>query len=202
MSVFPNKKPKLFGSGEDSIGIIDTPAVAGLAGSLAIEDTSIFGIITSLSLRTTQLFVTSDLDSLVVSGIVNNTNKIHITARMWGRILSGSTGDAVFELREGSTVLGSQDLTTPDSNLEINVDLTNVSSGSHTYTTRIRFITGGYQYSTNAGIDTPSQLSHSITVAVSDYNDTHAGSIDTAAIAGKQINAADSHTTKQTEVIP
>lgn len=202
--VFPTRKPRLFGAGEDSIGIIDTPAVAGLGGSLVVEDVNIELSIPfdSGELSSSQTSTTGTIVSATITPI-NATNKVRIIAR----IDAGSgTSDGVIEIREDSTVLVDQLIDQGASPVifTLTVDLENVSVSAHTYTMRIRSISGNsFQYGNGGTTDTnPDVIAPELTVAVTDFDDTHVGTIATPATATKQINTPDSHSTKRTEVIP
>jgi len=203
MSVFPNAKAQLLGAPEDSIAIIDTPAVADLAGSLVVEDVNIQlgSTFDSGELSGLQTLTTGTLLSVTVTP-VNATNKVKIIAR----IDVGSFDDgATVEIREGSTVLVDQLVTggITAAIRTLTVDLTDVSVAAHTYTLRIRFISGiGFQYGNGGSTDTsPDVIAPDLVAALTDFLDTHAGIITTPATAIKQINSADSHATQESGVI-
>ena len=202
--VFPNKNPILFGEAEDSIGIIDEEAIAGLTGSLVVEDVNIqlSSTFDSSSISSLLTTTTGDIVSVTVTP-VNATNKVKII----GRLDAGSfDSGAIVEIREGSTVLVDQLLDGGISVLPqvLTVNLTDISVAAHTYTMRIRYISGlGYQFGDGGSVDTnPDAHAPDFVVAVTDFLDTHTSVIATPATAIKQINSPDSHTTRQTEVIP
>jgi len=202
-SIFPNAKPKLLGAGEDSVGIIVTPAVAGLSGSLTVNDAIISA--TEKQSPTPENIssegVTRDVESIVSTGATSTLNKVTIIAEVQARRLGPGT-DPTFQIREGTTVLGSVSIDDSDTLRTINVFLNNISVGNHTYTSRIVFNGKAYAFGQFGGSGSSSKVPPSITVVVTNYDDTHAGFIQSVAIAGKQINTPDSHTTHEQAVLP
>lgn len=199
---FVNKRSILFGEDEDSEGIIDTVAIPGLDGVLVVQNVNIqlSSPFDSGELSGSQSATTGTLVSATITP-TSATNKVRITAR----IDAGSgTGVPVIEIREGSTVLVDTDVDQGATPViyTLSVDLTDVSVAAHTYTLRIRFISGSFQYGNGGTTDTnPDVIAPLLVVALTDFADTHAGSIATPATATKQINVADSHTTKDSEVL-
>lgn len=201
--VFPNSKPKLLGEGEDSIGIIDTPAVAGLTGDLVMSKISDTGY-TDIPATSSGTFIASRSRvgsngsiRFTLSNIttpVENPNKstlvIIVAASNAGSVASNSTKDWV--LKRDATTIDSFSLVgaSPDkteADIHIFID-TNPPAGTFDYTL-VEDDGNGYG---GIGIQLFFILG----------TDTHAGFIDTVAIAGKQINTPDTHTTHEQEILP
>lgn len=189
---FLTKKPKLFGSSEDSIGIIATVAVAGLGGSLSLAtgDTDAAFNAGATSIGAGQAPSTNAGDVAVTVSVINS-NSIVVFAIGGGASDSGGFQNVSFNVEESSVVKASTGLN--QSAVAFNIYgyaaiaiIFNVSIGSHTYDI-IR--TSGTIHATK------------VTVEVIEVNDTHAGNIAVEATATKQINAADSHDTKNSNII-
>lgn len=190
---FPNKKPKLDGAGEDSIGIINTVAVAGLGGSLSLSDgdTDVNGRGGSGSASAGQSPSASAGDVSVTVNVVK-PNSIVVFAITGSTSGSGSNSPMTFNVEESAVLIASTGSVNPFIAINLYgyssmIILFNVGAGSHTYDISK---TGGIALGILA-----------VTVEVIEVNDTHVGNISTPATATKQINAVDSHGTKNTHLI-
>lgn len=186
LNVFPNADSTLFGDGEDSVGIIVTPAVAGLSGSATqaagsgVIDTQAGGsILGTANERFTEHPTNSTTLSVNVTPPANSVAVIVIS----GFVGTGGNTSAA-NLRRGSTILSG-------TSIGSNASFVDLTPGT-TATTYNLIVTG-----TSAFL-----VFSNISVRFITLTDTHAGFIETVAIAGKQINAADSHTTREISVLP
>ena len=200
LNVFPNAKSPIFGEGEDSIGIIDTVAVAGLSGTISQaenttgEDADKFGGFAIFAGRAngkiwpsgpgtnqSSVTVTTPADSLVV-----------VAGFGAGWLPGSGSGTMSVRVLDGSTTLKTATLSTGNTNdAELSVLFVGVPlSGSRTYNVQC------WNTSGDALMHTSIRVSHV------QFTDTHAGIITTPATATKQINAADSHTTREISVLP
>ncbi len=193
LNVFPNAKSPLFGAGEDSVGIIVTPATAGLTGdAVLVDDVAGSGSQVGTSSNFIQDFMNFTnvpnggiAVSLTVTTPTNPSVLLLYTA--WVEPLNGGTATIRIK-RDTVNYLSTFGVTKGGISTNLQVD-TNPLSGSHTYTLG----------PTGSGI-TPWRI-----VFIAKFislNDTHDGFIQTVAIAGKQINAADTHTTREITVLP
>jgi len=200
LNVFPNSNAPLFGAGEDSEGIIVTPAVAGLTGSLVLAEDLDQGNTaipaTTTSTTNQQPRRRTGIDQNVVITFSNITtpddsNLIIIFASATFLANTNSTKNWKF-VRDGTTTLDTftqqaSHGTQTQANLRVFVD-ENPPAGSHTYTI---VENNGNTY---GGI-----IGNLFFVVATD---THAGFIQSVAVPGKQINVADSHTTRELAVLP
>ncbi len=194
---FPNAKPKLLGEGEDSIGIIVTPAVAGLTGDATLaESTTAANNVIKLGFTTTingelagtapntklSQAVTTPADSLVV-----------VAACAYYMNDGGNTQTINIRVLDGAVILKSASRTIPANGENI---LSVLFVGIP--------LTGSRTYNVQAWITPSSRLLAAVRIDISHVKltDTHAGFIQTVAVAGKQINTPDSHTTHEQGEIP
>jgi len=197
--VFPNKNPVLFGQAEDSIGIIDDEAIAGLTGSLVLARDTDQGVD---EIPGTTLFTPNESPRLTAGSIGNEK----IT---WSNVTTPPDSVLVIIVSTASPVANSSST----KNWLITEDTATLlafsQSGTNSTQTRCEM---------NVFTDaSPSAGTHDYAVEEANGNsygaisatlffiaatDTHGGVIATPATATKQINSPDSHTTRQTEVIP
>jgi len=201
LNVFPNAKSKLLGDGEDSIGIVVTPAVAGLSGDNIVENT-IVAITTPVSDDAVFFQQPAGSPSIIIETVNINPstsiNKVHVRASLHCFIAAGA--DASLTITDNGGDVGTPTpLTTTNQSVIVEEDFENVS-GSHTYGYRILNPSGQYTFGIVSGES--SNDAHYIVATLTEFSDTHAGFIDTVAIAGKQINAEDSHLTHEQAVLP
>jgi len=193
--VFPNKRPKLFGAGEDSIGVIDEVAQPGLTGVATLDEDSNAGQDgrdSNVSGLTTESRNTGLLNRVVATfaDIVTPADSVIILVVAMSGLEAASVNkdwqwqrDSIDYL-DGFTLSGASDMT---NELKVLVD-NSPDAGTHTYTL---LEDDANQYGA---------VKCEITFVK--LTDTHQGIIAVPATAIKQIITADSHTTKQTEVIP
>ncbi len=188
-----NRKPTLFGEGEDSVGIIDTPATAGLGGGLSITDgntdTDQQNSGTSSSAGSSPDENGPIPNPQVIITISNNNSTVGLAIS--GGFSSGSSASVNVTVEESAVVKASGLLTMNRTfNLNLGVLLLyvhGVSAGAHTYD----IVWGG---GTKPGVG-------KVDAKVAEVNDSHAGTIATSATATKQVNVADSHTTHEGEIL-
>ena len=197
--IFPNKNPILFGQAEDSIAIIDDEAVAGLTGSLIQAkntDQGISGFPASsqggaLPVRqTTSGGIGNDL--ITFSNVLTPADSVLIIVVACATFSAAGAFSKDWLLKRDATTLDSFSLATGDTgsidvNMRVFVDA-NPTAGTFDYTL--------------TEDDATTFGAISVTLFFIKATDTHAGVIATPATAIKQINSPDSHTTRQTEVIP
>lgn len=200
-NIFPNKNPKLFGSGEDSIGIIDQSAIAGLIGDLIMSKVLDSGqqqfnatVQSQQVFSRAQISAGSGVAKITFSNILTPTEKstlVIVVASATFIPVSG-TSTKPWLLKRDTTQIDSFSLQSADNNstnadIRIFVDV-NPTAGTHTYTL----------------VENNANTFGGITAQLFfiQGTDTHAAEITTPATATKQINSPDSHRTQQTEVIP
>lgn len=193
--IFPNSKPILLGAAEDSIGIIDDIAVAGLSGDVVIDDPTI--LFPRADTGTANLLVGPGTYSSAFF-TVNYAKSIN-KAKLVAKIFTSFVGvNIIIELRRGGTtgdVLGSATNSGPVNNSKtITVIETNRPTGNQLYTVTCTIPSGQMFYTNYNG--------WSGDLEVVNVNDTHAAIITTPATATKQINSPDTHKTHETEVLP
>ena len=202
LNVFPNAKSPLFGAGEDSIGFIQTAATAKLTGTatqaesttgnanvnksgFSVSVNQVQGKLWPIVAGTNEasVVVTTPTDSLVVvaASAVGWLN-VSGSGTMFVRVLDGTSATI---LKTASLAVGGG----TDAMLDVLFVGTPIS-GSRTYNVQC--------WNTNGDV----LMYVTLSVSHVQLDDTHAGAIDTVAIAGKQINAADSHTTREISVLP
>lgn len=205
LNVFPNAKSPLFGAGEDSVGIIVTPAVAGLTGDVTSTITAALSFLATQvgdTLRAANTSGSLGQSFTITYGEVINRAKIQVKQDMQANFQNAGITIQLRRGGVGGTVISSQFFKQAGfPNITVNFTITEVNRpvGSQLYTlTFIRDSTGGangwrtFNYSPILNGE----------FALVDIDDTHQGFIDTVAVAGKQINAADSHTTREISVLP
>ena len=196
--VFPNSKSQLLGEGEDSEGIIVTPAVAGLTGSVTQAEDADNGLVlanaTTSGVTVPSWFrnVTNGEVIITRSGIVTPDDSVMVIA-----VSSGPTPSTVeftksWTFRRGGSILYTFSLRSitngkQEADLFLTIDDAPLA-GTHEYTL--------------VSNDTLAMTGIAMHITFVKATDTHAGFIDTVAIAGKQINTPDSHTTHEQEVLP
>ena len=197
--VFPNKNPILFGEAEDSEGIIDTPAVAGLTGSVVLAKDTDQGVD---ELAGTSQFSPNEQPRLT-SGIDGNEK---IT---WPNVITPADSILVIVVSTASPVANSAStknwLITEDTVTKFS--FTQSATNSNQTRSEMNVFTdaspsaGTHDYAVEED-DGNSYGAISATLFFIKATDTHGAIISTPATATKQINSPDSHTTRQTEVIP
>lgn len=189
LNVFPNAKSPLFGAGEDSVGIITTPAVAGLTGSLVINtssfDDSEFqgGPVTSNFQRFSNVLITTEFAQ-------NNVGTLKVGTKVVC-VVCGLVGNSFLLQRNGSTITTLVPTLNP-SNPDYFSSFIDTITVEASYTYGLRVVS-----SPVAAIGAVNFLTFPI-----EPDDTHAGFIETVAVAGKNIITADSHTTREISVLP
>jgi len=196
---FPNAKPELLGDPEDSIGIIDTSAVAGLTGDLVMAKVLDSGqqqvratVLTSFvnaratigndggtRIAITSITTPTEKSTLVI--VIVSANFIPV---------SGNTTKA-WLLKRGTTTIDTFALQAADSN-STEADIRLFTDSNPT--------AGTFDY--NLVEDDPNTYG-AITMQLFFIRgtDTHAGIITTPATATKQINSPDTHRTHEREVL-
>jgi len=196
--IFPNSKPILLGESEDSIGIIDTPAVAGLAGDVAVDitDFSNFDFAPNVGSHTSTATETIIATTTVTNSFEKNTLSINV-------IIQGTSGFgsnfSLCRLRRGGltgTILASGNVNGTGTRI-FNVDDIDIPIGDTDYVLTNQEIAP----SNDHAVGTYSAGMSGI-VVLSEADDTHAAIIATPATATKQIISEDSHRTHETEVLP
>jgi len=197
--IFPNSKPILLGEAEDSIGIIDQSAIAGLTGSLVLAKDTDQGVD---EIAGTTIFNPNESPRLT-NGILGNEK---IT---WSNIVTPADSVLVIIVSTASPVSNSSSdkdwLITRDTSTLVAFTQSGVNSNQ----TRSEM-----EVFTDAS---PPAGTHNYAVEEDDGNgygaisatlffikgtDTHAAIIATPATATKQIISEDSHRTHETEVLP
>lgn len=148
-TTFPNKKPNL-------------------KGDIIVENTTV--VITDIRSGDSFPFTQSVDSGNIESVIINPStaiNKVHIVAS----ILAFTTGAGSVEIREGTTSLGTTALPGSSAKVTVEVDLTNVSVGSHTYSYRILRSSGDITFNQSTGSST--NEAHFIMATLTEYADTH-----------------------------
>ena len=204
LNVFPNARSKLFGAGEDSVGIITTPATAGLTGDLDLSDGD-----TDFEANTPVSGVLSNQGTSNAIGVSNQ--QVDVTVNNSGSIVilyfaiaktNGEWLDTLtWEVKEGATTLDSGSIDDSEqggpaggignSDLASRSDISiikNVSAGAHTYDW-----IWGEDGDNSVGV---------LKAIVIEVDDTHAGFIQTVAVAGKNVITPDSHSTHEMAVLP
>ena len=198
--VFPNKNPILFGSGEDSIAIIDDEAVAGLTGSLILSEDLDQGQqeqIATLGLgfgNEPRAQTTGGEDAAIAtfSNITTPADSVLIIIVATGTFVGNSNFSKNWKIQRNGSIIDTFSLSTSRINqqraeLRIFVDV-NPPAGTFNYTVNEDDLT------TFGAMNA--------TLFFIKGTDTHAAIIATAATAIKQINSPDTHTTHETEVLP
>jgi len=196
---FPNAKPKLLGEPEDSIGIIDTPAVAGLNGTVNSTLTDVIDI----SVRNaTGSIGSTPTETVFQSQTINYTQPKNIAfLKTKCENTDGfSNHQSTIRLRRGgltgtilddAILLGGNSLTLSATEIDRPI-------GSVLYVLTIKEL--------NPAVISASALVYdggfNGTAIVCNIDDTHEGTIATPATATKQINTPDTHRTHETEVFP
>jgi len=195
---FPNAKPLLLGDPEDSIGIIDTSAVAGLSGSLVMSkdlEQTPQGISGTTQVQAQGRAHTTDGLGFAVatfSNITTPTEKsVLVIVVASGTFIANQNFRKDWVIKRGATVLDTFDLQSSQTNQQ-SVELrtffdTSPPAGTFTYTVNEDDVT------TYGTIE--------VTLFFIKGTDTHAGIIATPATATKQINTPDTHTTHEREVL-
>jgi len=191
---FPNAKSKLLGNPEDSIGIIDTPAVAELTGDVSIDSADFSNFDYPVS---TGSFTNTPAEAVFITSTVTITkvkNNVRLNIRIVGLGLQNST----VRIRRGGltgTIVGGPDFVGSSGKIFI-INDSNLPIGNTDYVATAQRIGP-----TARSLETYTPNTLPGLVIVSEPNDTHAGIIATPAIATKQINSPDSHTTHETDVL-
>ena len=204
-NTFPNARSKLFGEGENSVGVITTPAVAGLTGSLSDSETSIG----DGGGRAVTYPPGGNLDDL--SEIIQRTVPVNITQSLNKIVIhafgifgtDGSDRTVTFRVRE------------TDLNGIILATLGPFSTGSSSPSNSGAIEWNLTEVVNNIGLGiTQLVLTRQINAAFISYHagssalflwvidDSHTGFIQTVAVAGKNIIESDSHTTHEQGVLP
>jgi len=196
LNVFPNAKSPLFGAGEDSIGIIQTAATAKLTGdaSVAVSNTGsgFQNGNNDFSQSVNNKFGSFSNGSTVTSASVTVPSPNSVVVLMIANEQGNGVGSVKIRNNTTSTDIGS--LALPADNSGITVHSTMVVDTSPSLG-----VSNSYSViATSTSIIF--QLDFRIQVITLD--DTHDGAIDTVAIATKQINSPDSHTTREISVLP
>ena len=211
IGIYPNARSPLLGEPEDSIGIIDTAAVAGLGGDFSPvidvenEGEGVIPIGSSaldfLGVRALEQFNPQIIATTTVTPPVStpiNRSIVTIVGMAIGRkfVGGGNSNITITLVKDGSTTLATK-VTSVDSTgtqgdmMIVSAVEINQTAVLHTYELRVTQVGDDVTIS-NGGIK----------ATVLDPNDTHAGSIITQATATKQINSADSHRTHEQAVLP
>jgi len=213
-NVFPNARSPLFGEGEDSIGVIDTPAVAGLSGSpedsIGVIDTPAVaglsgsnGTTVDKPLATIGYTIVNPLIGITWGGdeFIISSSPITITESINFLILFVTLGISYNDTsgtRTGQLRLRFNDV---NGTLLDEVAITNtgffgpvifqlvIQNAPLTATSVVLTIKNNTSFITDIG--NRSNVFYAISVV--NIDDTHQGIITTPATATKQINAVDSH---------
>jgi len=199
--IFPNSNAELLGEAEDSIGIIDTPAIAGLSGDLVMSEdldqglNAQNGTTTSSTNQQPRRRNGSDGNAITTfSNLTTPDNSVLVIVVAAATFLANTNSTKSWKLvRDGTTTIdGPFNLqashgTQTQSNMRVFTD-ENPLAGTHTYT-----------LVENDGNGFGAVNS---TLFFIKGTDTHAAAITTPATATKQIITPDTHRTHETEVIP
>jgi len=171
-------------------------AVAGLAGDVDIDTTDFSDFDYP---EFTSSFTDTVLESVFITTTVNITKAVN-TVKINIRLQSTGTGTSTVRLRRGGltgTILaGPSFVASVGGEVIFSVTDTNVPIGSIDYVATVQRLVVAH----GVGLYTPNELPG--IVVLSEADDTHAGIIDTIAVAGKNIITPDSHRTHETEVLP
>jgi len=197
LNVFPNAKSPLFGAGEDSIGIIQTAATAKLTGDITQAKSTSNN--TTVKRTGTTFGVTAVVKVLATSAGTNEAS-VSITTPTDSLVVIayscelGVGGSGTFNMRilDGTDELQikSESFTQTKYQLMQDLFVGTPKSGPRIYNIQV------------FGPSSNGLLEVSIFVSHVQFDDTHGGAIDTVAIATKQINSPDSHTTREIAVLP
>lgn len=192
LNVFPNAKSPLFGAGEDSIGIITTPAVAGLTGSSSINTTEQSGgSVSGGSTFAGNTSYTNFIDEVTLfSTNITLTANQQVVIAISASTRQDGAGNAVpLDVYRDTTLLFTA--TAPKNSTVLDLFVDNPGAG-----------TFSYNVEPNTAGGTAQLRNVQTRFIILTLNDDHEGFIQSVAIAGKQINAADSHTTREISVLP
>lgn len=210
--IFPNKKPTLFGEGENSIAVIDEEAVAGLTGS---SEDSIGVIATPAVAGLTGSNITTVVKPSIGAPYTIENPNIGIT---WGQteIIIATKAISVTSAKNFlilDVTCGIQYNTTPGSRSgRVNIRLQDLNGAIVAFTDVVDGVFGFlhlavveqdipisttqvvFTIENNTGFTDPGNRSAILFFpTIVNINDTHDGEITTPATATKQINAVDSH---------
>lgn len=213
LNVFPNARSRLFGAGEDSEGIIVTPAVAGLTGSVANSEESDNILInrntvgSSVAVTYKELTLTPSVEVDVATDTL--TIPTATSTEDYGYVLIGAIAGSA----GGNATTATIRLFFDDAEVSSRVISFDDAGGSGERKVTSAIVV---KYDPKVTIDGSIAVkltiepsvnglflqSSSLSAIVIKLTDDHAGIIDTVAIAGKQINTPDSHRTREQAVLP
>jgi len=211
--VFPNKNPILFGQAEDSIGIIDDEAIAGLTGSVANSEESdnilinrnTVGSSIGITYRELNLLANVEVDvatdTLTIPAATSTEDYGYVLIGSIAATAGGNATTATIRLFFDGAEVSSRVISFDDAGGSAERKVT--SAIVVKYDPKVT-IDGSIavKLTVEPGTNGLFLNSSSLSAIVIKLTDTHTSVIATPATAIKQINAADSHTTRQTEVIP
>jgi len=198
-NVFPNARSRLFGEGEDSEGIIVTPAVAGLSGDVEALD-PVLNINFNDVAGGGGTDDSSSPEQVYASVSITVTEPINVIFLRQFSPMDRNNDGGTFRIREddinGLQIAGAgYGAGNGQANIVMSAIIKNQPVGSRTY------VMTREQNTPTSGF-TRLQAGATTNNFVVDVDDTHAGFIQSVAIAGKQINTPDSHTTHEQAVLP
>jgi len=204
LNVYPNARSKLFGEPEDSIGIIDNPAVPGLSGTNSTTLNSLQSPASILS--GTDIDEPMAPEKIIDSIDVNYPtafNFTHLTYTQATQFSSGAgRGPYTIRIRDGGlsgTIIASvvRPAGSPSQEQTENLSATiiNHSAVLNSYVATL-------QQDGVASLSRKLYDNIQFSIFAVDINDTHTGIITTPATATKQINSPDSHRTHEQAVLP
>jgi len=187
LNVFPNSKAPLFGLGEDSIGEIDTAAVAGLAGSLTLNASSV--VDSASSSGPNGVVVDRSNPSIISIPMMSISMGALVTGDKVAIVYAGINPPAVDLVRNGS-VIAFFSAQNDGNEFGFTVFIDTIPS-DNTYT---------YELETNPNFTV---ISSRLFVGFRlDATDSHAGFISQVATAKKTIITPDSHFSRELAVLP
>lgn len=189
LNVFPNARSKLFGEGEDSEGIIDNPAVAGLSGSASPIATSPPNVGAFNAGFGGPGF---DFDIRTVNAGTSNAS-ISVT--------KSATQKAIITMFWFHTASTSPDWTLRNDTIVLFTFSSQIENEVHTDQFIDESASINPTYNISPVVNTNASRMF-LVVNVIDIDDTHTGTIITPATATKQINTPDSHRTHEQAVLP
>ena len=209
LNVFPNAKSPLFGAGENSVGIIETDAVAGLTGSLVLDESQFLGGQVGLNANGFPASGTASRTESIVDSRAITVTEVDNVLIVRASAFTGTNGASravTFRIREnnltgniigGVTVAtsGGSPSSTNSTEWQIKIFVINISAS-------VTSIVLTRQHTGPTGPSEGFQGTYAFDVWLVEGDDTHAGFIQSVAVAGKNIITPDSHTTREISVLP
>lgn len=198
LNVFPNSSAPLFGEGEDSIGEIDTAAIADLAGDLVMSkdlEQTPQGVPGTTQVQDQGRAHTTDgLDFAIAtfSNITTPENSVLVIVVASGTFIANQNLRKDWVIKRDTTVLDTFDLQSAQTNQQ-SVEFRTFFDTSPPV--------GTFTYTVNEN-DVNTYGTIEATLFFIKGTDTHAGFISQVATAKKTIITPDSHFSREISVLP